>query len=468
MRSRYFFMQLVDVNGNNVTEVGEKTDIKVAVRSINSNSHTCRVWIQTLDCKDGSYIVRYRLYETCYDFHIDVRVNNSTIPSGSIYKKGPVYEEECVCPGLSLQDWLQKYQCPASYTQILSDLKDFPQINFDDIRTQLIKDYAKPNSVSLCHYVIQNNQIFRRCYGEHTGFKVFADSVLLSLARKVVLPNTEFFVNLGDWPLVQERGPLYPIFSWCGSNDTRDIILPTYDITESSLENMGRVMLDMLSVQGNIKTPWKQKIGKMFWRGRDSRRERLKLIEISKKYPDLFNVSITNFFFFREEIEKYGPGQRPISFFDFFDYKYQLNIDGTVAAYRLPYLLAGDSAVFKQDSKYYEYFYHHLIPYEHFIPVKADLSDLVEKIEWAKNDDSKTRQIAKAGRALMRQVALPHDVLCYHVSLLQMWSERVKNQITVLEGMEEVKQPENSCPCHVNHMESHIESDEGVSRKDEF
>lgn len=77
-------------------------------------------------------------------------------------------------------------------------------------------------------------------------------------------------------------------------------------------------MLDMLSVQGNTDTPWEEKVEKLFWRGRDSRRERLDLIDISRNYPDLFNVSITNFFFFKDEIEKYGPGQSHVSVFHFF------------------------------------------------------------------------------------------------------------------------------------------------------
>jgi len=68
-------------------------------------------------------------------------------------------------------------------------------------------------------------------------------------------------------------------------------------------------------------------------------------------------------------------------------YKYQLNIDGTVAAYRFPYLLGGDSLVLKQDSPYYEYFYNLLKPYEHYIPFKHDLSDLLEVIQWAKDND---------------------------------------------------------------------------------
>lgn len=60
---------------------------------------------------------------------------------------------------------------------------------------------------------------------------------------QVRLPDVEFFVNLGDWPL-EKRKPtdnnLHPIFSWCGSNNTRDIVMPTYDLTESVLETMGR------------------------------------------------------------------------------------------------------------------------------------------------------------------------------------------------------------------------------------
>ena len=80
-----------------------------------------------------------------------------------------------------------------------------------------------------------------------------------------------------------------------------------------------RVTLDMLSVQGNIGKKWEEKIEKGFWRGRDSRRERLKLIDISRKYPDLFNASLTNFFFFKDEEQIYGPKEKHISFFKFFD-----------------------------------------------------------------------------------------------------------------------------------------------------
>jgi len=73
----------------------------------------------------------------------------------------------------------------------------------------------------------------------------------------------------------------------------------------------------------------------------------------------------------------------------FHQFKYQINIDGTVAAYRFPYLLAGDGVVFKQESEYYEHFYPELQPFVHYVPFKHDLSDLREKIQWARDNDDK-------------------------------------------------------------------------------
>jgi len=74
------------------------------------------------------------------------------------------------------------------------------------------------------------------------GFHIFPDAMLLSMSRKMFLPDLEFLINLGDWPLVSKKkgSLLLPVFSWCGSNQTYDIVLPTYELTEASLEGMRR------------------------------------------------------------------------------------------------------------------------------------------------------------------------------------------------------------------------------------
>jgi hypothetical protein len=313
----------------------------------------------------------------------------------------------------------------------------------------VIEKFNQPHSVSLCHYILKNNFIYRNCYGKYVGFKMFMDSILLSLSRKVKLPNMEFFVNLGDWPLVNEKSEKFPIFSWCGSTATYDIVMPTYDITESTLENMGRVMLDMLSVQGNVKDPWQDRIEKAFWRGRDSNQYRLDLVEISRKHPDLFNVSLTNFFFFRDKQDIYGPKTEHVSFFSFFDYKYQLALDGTVAAYRFPYLLAGGSLIIKQESPYYEHFYNDLKPNTHYVQIKRDLSDVVEKVSWAVHNDEEAHFIASNGQQFANENLLPQHIFCYYAHLLNQFSTLIKSDIIILENMEKVEQvkQQNYCDC---------------------
>lgn len=128
-------------------------------------------------------------------------------------------------------------------------------------------------------------------------------------------------------------------------------------------------------------------------------------------------------------------------------YKYQINVDGTVAAYRLPYLLAGSGLVLKQDSEYYEHFYSRLVPMEHYVPFRRNLSDLVDKLSWARAHDGAARQIVRQAQQFALDHLLPHHVLCYYVQLLQEYSAKLKRPPTVREGMQGVQQPGKEPPC---------------------
>lgn len=131
-------------------------------------------------------------------------------------------------------------------------------------------------------------------------------------------------------------------------------------------------------------------------------------------------------------------------------YKYQVNVDGTVAAYRFPYLMLGNSLVLKQDSQYYEFFYSHLKAGTHYVPVKRNLSDLLEKIKWAKENDAEAQKIAAAGQAAARELLQPSRLYCYYYRVLQMYSERQTGKPTRHADMELVPQPDDNtaaCTC---------------------
>lgn len=286
----------------------------------------CRYQHNQIDRGDGSVIIRYKIIEWCDDIQISVKYNGTDIDSSPYHIRGRVHSSKCYCPQ-DLSTWLYNNKCPKEIEKITWDLQAFKKVNFTAIRNNFIKkNGANPGGVSFCNYVIKNQEIYRTCYGKYTGFKMFVDATILALGKVVMLPDMEFFINLGDWPLSKKGGQQrtsgpFPIFSWCGSSDSHDIVLPTYDLMESTLENMGRVSLDMLSVQEE-RYSWKDKEDKAFWRGRDARQERLDLVRLARKYPNLMNASLTNFFFFKDEEKELGPKEAHISFTEFFKVSY--------------------------------------------------------------------------------------------------------------------------------------------------
>jgi len=44
----------------------------------------------------------------------------------------------------------------------------------------------------------------------------------------------EFVFNVGDWPIEKNLDHPLPVFSWCGSGKTADIIFPTWDQTKNT------------------------------------------------------------------------------------------------------------------------------------------------------------------------------------------------------------------------------------------
>lgn len=83
----------------------------------------------------------------------------------------------------------------------------------------------------------------------------------------------------------------------------------------------------------------------------------------------------------------------------------------------------------------------------HYIPIKTDLSDLVEKLEWARNNDHEAKQIAKNGQKFANENLLPKDIFCYYAMLLDEFSKKVVSDVNVLNGMDRVEQPKENVDC---------------------
>jgi hypothetical protein len=79
---------------------------------------------------------------------------------------------------------------------------------------------------------------------------------------------------------------------------------------------------------------------------------------------------------------------------DLMRYKYLIDIGGNSWSCRLKWLLFSKRPLLLIDRVYLDYWHKDLIPYEHYIPVKMDLSDLLEQVEWMKNNYEKSLEIA--------------------------------------------------------------------------
>jgi hypothetical protein len=171
---------------------------------------------------------------------------------------------------------------------------------------------------------------------------------------------------------------------------------------------------------------WSSRLPLGFWRGSStgliwrvgSWRElpRLRLCEIGKARPDLIDAGISSIVqieHFAAEIEAAGLMRPPVPASEWGRYRYQIDVDGNSNAWAgfFQRLLTG-SPVLKVASPFgfQQWFYHRLVPWRHYVPVAADLSDLAEKIEWLNAHERVAELIGQQGRDLAETITYSSEL----------------------------------------------------------
>jgi hypothetical protein len=114
------------------------------------------------------------------------------------------------------------------------------------------------------------------------------------------------------------------------------------------------------------------------------------LKKIGDENPDLFeivNIEPVNRLI-SSQISNY------LSVPDLTKYRYLIDIGGNGYSGRLKYLLFSKRPLLIVDRDYIEYFHKDLIPFFHYIPVKQDLSDLLDQVKWMKEHPNECKEIA--------------------------------------------------------------------------
>ncbi|KAJ7666370.1 glycosyl transferase family 90-domain-containing protein [Mycena rosella] len=156
---------------------------------------------------------------------------------------------------------------------------------------------------------------------------------------------------------------------------------------------------------------------------------RFKLADLAREHPDLMDVAITRFAetLCEEDCNRtavmaeYGITGASQSREELYRFKYAIDVDGTTFSGRYLGLLRSGSLVFKS-TVFEEYFNNWLRPFEHYVPVKADLSDLVQQIAWANTHPEEARLIQQRGMEVARRVLTDDQNDCYFFAVLLEWA----------------------------------------------
>ncbi len=93
--------------------------------------------------------------------------------------------------------------------------------------------------------------------------------------------------------------------------------------------------------------------------------------------------------------------------------KYAIDIDGNVNAWDNFYIrLLYGCCVLKVDSQagFRQWYYHRLEPYRHYVPIRADLSDLVDQVDWVRSHPDQARAIAANGCELAHAMTFDSEL----------------------------------------------------------
>lgn len=294
----------------------------------------------------------------------------------------------------------------------------------------------KINTFSLVRFTIKEGHITfshddKNLYSRH--FKELLASIQ-KLNESVQLPDVDFIVSLEDG--FEGNPGVGPCFVFAKREDVDSLILIP-DI--NALVGYGK--LREIIPKTSLQIPWEKKIAKGFWRGSTTGGHstlsnwndlaRAKLVLLSLISPKDIDARFHKVVQCDPEIPQLmkakGMVSKSVSKPDHLKYKFLVDVDGNSCSFeRYFWLLLSNSLVIKQLSPNIQWYYGGLEPYKHFVPVKKDLSDLMEKVKWAQENDSEARQIALNATEFVKENLTPEDTLVYFYLLLKEYAQLQK------------------------------------------
>jgi len=260
--------------------------------------------------------------------------------------------------------------------------------------------------------------------------------VVLDVARAARLPDMDFCFNTGDQPFtLREKWPPVPQLHWVSSPSYWGIAVPNpFHLKALSRNELGDASDSLLAHH----IPWEERLDRVFWRGAVSGPDhildsgihvmpRLQLQRLARAHPDLFDIAFTDI---DDEMDRNVIGgrknkawkhiKRTLNRSKHVDFrkelprrKYVINVSAVLSSWRLIELIASGALLILQEDPTREVLYDWLVPWEHYVPVQYELSDLVPKLQWLRENDVVAKRIAAQGFDRFATRARREDIYCY-------------------------------------------------------
>jgi hypothetical protein len=135
---------------------------------------------------------------------------------------------------------------------------------------------------------------------------------------------------------------------------------------------------------------------RVFWIGTDQHPSRVALAELSRRHPGRLDAELMEWN--RQDPQSLKSKSRQVSIPDHRLFKYLVDCPGRGYSARLKWLLATGRPVFVVDRDVVEPWHEELEPWVHFVPVAADLTDLLEHLDRLEGDQDLAQDIGRNGR----------------------------------------------------------------------
>ena len=241
------------------------------------------------------------------------------------------------------------------------------------------------------------------------------------------LPQLDFFVHTGECfgmdalPMAKVN---VPVLAQAQLDGFTGILMPWWAFLQIDWTRRYRERLQ----QASSKVAWRERQDVLFWRGSDTAclltgyKEstecapwnasnwllfpRSKLVLASSLFPSRVDALFTKDTVHKEcekvydssglRIQEIVPPEVHV------EYKYLAYVDGASFSDRLYWLLLTDSVVFRAQSRIRVWLDQGLQAWKHYVPVRENLTDLMDQLDWAKQNDDLCAQIAADASAFAK------------------------------------------------------------------